>query len=111
MLLHCIFCKLHEYKRPLTRQEHLDNVKARVESRDFGHKLADKIRKLEAKLRTEDKLDDKWESFQKEFKQKFGFDIGTWSIWQYINVDNKKYNDAVRLLERAAELFKEKEKL
>lgn len=107
MLLHCIFYKVHEYERPLTRQEHLENVKAKIEAKQYGYEVSDKIRKLETKLNREGLLKDDWEEFAKEFKQKFGFNIGTWSIWQYISVDNKKHNEAVRLLKQAASLFKE----
>lgn len=108
MLLHCIFYKMNDYRRPPTRQEHLDNVKARIEAKDYGNEVADKIRDLERRLRREGlDTEDKWIEFSKKFKEKYGIDIYTFNIWDYIDVTNKKYNSAVRMLERAAELYKE----
>lgn len=104
MLLHCIFFKVGDYKRPKSRQEYLDDVKARVESKAFGSVISEKIRELERKYNSSSEKNS-WEWFSKEFKERFGFEPYTWNIFQYIDVDNKKYNEAVDMLKRASKLF------
>ncbi|MFH2116745.1 MAG: hypothetical protein ABII85_01735 [Bacillota bacterium] len=105
MLLHCIFYQVHQYNRPKTRQEYLDDVKAKVESKNYGNKISEKIKELERRLTREGIEEDQWKLFEKEFERKFGFKPYRWNIFQYISIDNKKHNEALELLQRAAKLF------
>ena len=113
MLLHCIFYKIHEYRRPMTRQEHLDNVKARVEAKDYGSLLGRKISDLTRKKSNEESDGERnWRLFVESFEQKCGFKpYSNWDLMKYFSKDNRKYNEAIDLLERAARLFKEEAKL
>lgn len=107
MLLHCIFFKVGDYKRPKTRQEHLDDIKARVESKAFGSIISEKIRELERK-NTSLKTKNDWDWFSEEFEKRFGFTPTKWTVFNYISVDNRKYNAAVELLKQAARLLEVK---
>jgi trans-2-enoyl-CoA reductase len=97
---------MNEYKRPPTRQEYLDDIKAKVESKEYGTKISDKIKSLERELnRVKTYTKEDWENFQKEFKEKFGFNVSIFNVFDYISLDNKKHNDAIELLKQAAKLF------
>lgn len=109
MLLHCIFYKINQYERPMTRQEYLDDLKAKVESKKYGNKITDKFRELERKLSgTKSWHEYDWEKFQKDFKDKFGVHVTQWDVFDYISIENKNHNAAIRLLEQAAKLFEVK---
>jgi len=99
MLLHMIFYKLNEYERPMSRQEYLDDLKARTESKAWGSEIAKKISDLQFKLRAEGKVDD-WDKFVSDFKKKYGFTVNRWDVFRYISLDNRKCNAALEYMER-----------
>lgn len=104
MLLHMIFYKLNEYERPKTRQEHLDDLKARTESSEYGSEIAKKIAELRWKLRADGK-EDEWDKFVSEFKKIYGISVRRWEVFQYISLDNKKCNVSMEYMERMANLL------
>ena len=107
MLLHCIFYKVHQYNKGKSRQEHLDDVKAKVESREYGNEIAKKLRELERPKLGDTNEHRDWNNLQDYIFERFGKRLHYFEIIKYIDPNNKKYNEAVRLLEAAVIKFKE----
>jgi len=107
MLLHCIFYKLQEYERPKSRQEHLDDVKASVESKDYGTLLGRKIYELSRNYeKSESTAEMHWRWFAKEFEKRTGLNADKiYEHMDYFNIENKKHNKAIELLQLASNLF------
>ena len=107
MLLHCIFFKVHQYNKGKSRQEHLNDVKAKVESREYGNEIAKKLRELERPKLGDTNEHRDWNNLQDYIFERFGKRLHYFEIIKYIDPNNKKYNEAVRLLEAAVEKFKD----
>jgi hypothetical protein len=107
MLLHCIFFKVHQYNRGKSRKELFEDVKVKVESREYGHELAKKLRELERPKLGDTNEHREWIYLQERIFSQFGKRLNTYEIIEYLDPNNKKYNDAVHLLKRAVEKFKE----
>ena len=109
MLLHCMFFKMNEYNRPMTKAEHLENVKAKVAGKVYGYEISEKIKGLERQLERKswDMPTDNWKWFANKFTKDFGFTPSIHSIFDYISMDNRIHNKAIELLKQSAQIFKE----
>lgn len=108
MLFHCIFYKLEAYKKPKSRAEHLADIQAKVESRDYGHAMSEKIRRLEISKTTYEH--ENWIHLQESIKKKFGEELRVFEILNMLDPTNRKYNESVKILERAIDTFMEERK-
>jgi hypothetical protein len=74
MLLHIMFWKLEQYKRPMTKGEALQRAKDAVESKEYGHKLGQKLWELEWKLKDNRYKDEseRYNNILKAYRDKFG---------------------------------------
>lgn len=86
MLLHIMFWKMEQYARPKTRQEHLDDIKAKVEMGKYGHQIATKIANLNDQLRMKSQRDE-WLALSNEFQERFGYKPSRWEILNLIPDD------------------------
>jgi len=92
MLLHIMFWKFEQYNAPKTRQEHLDDLKAKTESMEYGSKIASKIRELEQKVKSKS-YKDEWLAFSEEFKERFGYEPSKWEVMDLIPDDIEAVKD------------------
>lgn len=110
MLLHCIFYKLDQYNKPKTRQEYIDVIKSKVESNELGDIIGKKYRELKRKGdHAETKEHRYWVWLNEHIEEEYGIKMSYWDIKDSFDPDNKKYNEAVEILEKAAKLFKKTE--
>jgi hypothetical protein len=101
MLLHIMFWKFEKYNAPKTRQEYLDDLKAKMESQQYGIEIAMKISNLEDQLKRKSYRDE-WLSFQEEFNNKYGYRPSSWEVMNLIPDDLQAVKD-VRLIRGSIE--------
>ena len=107
MLLHCIFYKVHQYNKPKSKRELFEEMKLKVESREYGHEIAKKFRELERPKLGDTKEHRDWNYLQSYIFNKFKKRMQVFEIVDCLDPNNKKYNEAVELLEAAVIKFKE----
>lgn len=110
MLLHIIFWKLDEYNRPKTKAEQLDDIKAKIEARDYGLEVAYKIRELEHKL-DRAKMSNGWDELKEKIREKYDTsifdadDVIEMIAYNPKNIQSTK--NIKRYVERLSELVKD----
>lgn len=92
MLLHIMFWKFEKYNAPKTRQEHLDDLKAKTESMEWGSEIAMRIRDLQQKVQVKNRRDE-WFALCEEFEERFGYKPSRWDVMRMIPDDIEAVKD------------------
>lgn len=109
MLLHIMFWKFERYQQKPTREQHIKDAMAKIESRDYGHELGRKLYKQDKRIEklNEELQDTKWSEFKRKLHEKTGIEINyPFQAMQYFGekpIDNNLLDRAKNSLNNAME--------
>lgn len=99
MLLHIMFWKLERYNRPPTKLERLEKIKADIEAKNYGHKVANAMIELNQyrnagiSVNSISRATTQWDNLQHHLRDRYGRNLPLYSILDLLPKDENERMD------------------